>query len=109
MSIWTAHMRRLILAFCFCLLPLSVHAAAMPACSTLGNALMWDSTSGFTCQSSPQVPSTVVGSLPTCNAGAAGKIYLVTDALTPVALAAAVGNGAVVVSVVCTGSAWLVQ
>ncbi len=49
-----------------------------------------------------------VATLPTCNAANRGLHYLVTDALTPVVLAAVVGGGAVVVPVVCNGSTWIV-
>jgi hypothetical protein len=55
-----------------------------------------------------QIPSTVVGSLGTCDAGATGQVKFVTDALLPVALATVGGGGAVKVPVVCTGSAWIV-
>ena len=58
--------------------------------------------------SSGKIPLTVVGSLPTCNAGTEGTIYGVTDALTPVALATAVGGGAIHTLVYCNGTAWIV-
>lgn len=54
------------------------------------------------------VPSAVVSGLPTCNAAARGTIYMVTDALAPVALATVAGSGAVVVLVACNGAAWIV-
>lgn len=54
-------------------------------------------------------PSTTVASLPTCNAGAAGTMYMVTNALVPVALATVAGGGAVTVGVTCSGTAWIVQ
>lgn len=56
----------------------------------------------------PRAPSTTVAGLPTCNAAAQGTFYLVTDALTPVALAAPTGGGAVVVPTVCNGTAWII-
>jgi hypothetical protein len=56
-----------------------------------------------------KLPTTTVASLPTCNAGALGTKYAVTDALTPVALASVVGGGAVVLSVFCNGTAWVVN
>lgn len=59
-------------------------------------------------QLSPVRPSTTVSALPTCNAAARGQMYVVTDALTPVALSAVTGGGAVVVPVICNGSSWIV-
>jgi hypothetical protein len=56
-----------------------------------------------------KLPTTTMASLPTCNAGALGTKYAVTDALTPVALASVVGGGAVVLSVFCNGTAWVVN
>lgn len=55
----------------------------------------------------PRVPRTVVGSLPTCNAGAEGTIYGATDLLTPTFLATAVGGGAVRGPVYCNGTNWV--
>ena len=49
-----------------------------------------------------------VAALPTCNAAVKGTQYMVTDALTPVALASVVGGGAVNVPVTCNGTAWIV-
>jgi hypothetical protein len=56
----------------------------------------------------PVAPLTVVGSLPSCAAGTKGAIYMVTDALTPVALSTVVGGGAINVLVVCNGTNWIV-
>ena len=53
-------------------------------------------------------PVTTVASLPAASAALRGVRYLVTDALVPVALAAVAGGGAVVVGVMCNGSAWIV-
>lgn len=47
-----------------------------------------------------------VSTLPTCNAGAAYTITVVSDALLPAALATVAGGGAVKVAVMCDGSAW---
>lgn len=55
----------------------------------------------------PKLLSSVVASLPTCNAGAAGVMYLATDLLTPTALGIAVGGGAVIAPVVCNGTNWV--
>jgi len=49
----------------------------------------------------------VVGSLPTCNAGAEGAHYGATDLLTPTFLTVAVGGGTVHGSVYCNGTAWV--
>jgi hypothetical protein len=62
----------------------------------------------ITSSSSGKIPLTVVGSLPTCNAGTEGTLYGVTDALTPVALATAVGGGAIHTLVYCNGTNWIV-
>lgn len=56
----------------------------------------------------PVAPLATVAALPTCSAGNKGAIYMVTDALTPVALATVVGGGAVSVLVACNGSNWIV-
>lgn len=49
-----------------------------------------------------------VSTLPTCNAGAAYTITVVSDALLPAALATVAGGGAVKVAVMCDGSLWKV-
>jgi hypothetical protein len=54
------------------------------------------------------VPKTVVGSLPVCAAGTEGLMYGVTDALTPVALSAVTGGGAIHALVYCNGTSWIV-
>jgi hypothetical protein len=61
-----------------------------------------------TTSTSGKVPTSVVGSLPTCNAAAEGMIYGVTDALTPVALSAVTGGGAIHTLVYCNGTSWIV-
>lgn len=76
-------------------------------CGLLNAANTWAGLQTFSV--GPKLPSSIVGSLPTCDAGAAGRLYLATDALGPVALAAVVGGGAVVVTVFCNGSAWIVS
>jgi hypothetical protein len=60
---------------------------------------------------SPGIPQTVgstVAALPACTAALEGTIRFVTDALTPAALATAVGGGAVHVAVMCLNTAWVV-
>jgi anti-sigma-K factor RskA len=55
------------------------------------------------------VPAITVASLPTCNAGSNGLIYKITDALTPIVAAVAVGGGAVSVLVHCqSGTGWVI-
>lgn len=51
--------------------------------------------------------TTVVGSLPTCNAAESGAKLVVTDALAPTYLTAVVGGGAIVSPVLCNGAAWV--
>lgn len=53
-------------------------------------------------------PKSVIGSLPTCNAGLEGAHYGVTDALVPVALAIVAAGGAVHINVYCNGTNWIV-
>jgi len=53
-----------------------------------------------------QLPTSTVAQLPTCDVSHAGNIRVVTDATTPTYNGALVGGGAVVVTVLCTGSAW---
>lgn len=57
----------------------------------------------------PQAVSTTVASLPSCTTALRGSLYIVTDSLLPVALATVAGGGAVVVPVVCNGTAWIVS
>jgi hypothetical protein len=54
------------------------------------------------------VPRVTVANLPACAAGTEGLIYGITDALTPVALSAATGGGAVHTLVYCNGTSWIV-
>lgn len=51
--------------------------------------------------------SFVVGSLPTCNGGSAGVLYMATDLLTPTALGIAIGGGAIIAPVLCNGTNWI--
>lgn len=57
----------------------------------------------------PVRQTATVSTLPTCNAGAKGAMYLVTDSLLPAALATVSGGGAVVVGVMCNGTNWIVN
>lgn len=77
------------------------------SCTLTGQVVMYNG-SALVC-SAPTRPTKTVSTLPTCNSGAAGAMYIVTDALTPVGLAAPTGGGAVVVGVTCNGSAYIVQ
>lgn len=61
----------------------------------------------FVSGSAIKLVASVVGSLPTCNGGAQGLMYLATDLLTPTALGVAVGGGAVIAPVVCNGTNWV--
>jgi hypothetical protein len=58
-------------------------------------------------------PAATVGSggsqLPTCNAAAKGQMYIVSDALSPIAIATVVGGGGITIGVTCNGSNWIVQ
>jgi hypothetical protein len=83
---------RLALAAAICL-PLLAHAQSMGVSSNAA---------------SPVRPSTTVGALPVCNAGSRGAMYIVTDALVPVALATIAAGGAAVAPVICNGTVWIV-
>jgi hypothetical protein len=65
-------------------------------------------TTGFICTTAARQVKTVA-TLPTCNSAARGLMYIVTDALTPVALAAVSAGGAVVIGVTCNGTNWIIQ
>lgn len=54
-------------------------------------------------------PVVAVAGLPACNAASKGALYMVTDALAPVALATVAAAGAVSVGVTCDGTNWIVQ
>lgn len=55
------------------------------------------------------VLGTTVASLPTCNAAAKGRQFVISDATTPAWNATVVGGGAVVVVVFCNGTNWVVE
>lgn len=76
-------------------------------CTVAGEAYQY-SGSAMTC-STPLRPSTTVASLPTCDAAARGKMFIVTNALLPASLAIVAAGGAVVVGVTCNGTNWIVQ
>jgi hypothetical protein len=80
-------------------------------CTAAGQALQYNGTV-LTC-TAPTRPIATVGAggsqLPTCNTGTKGAMYIVTDALTPVAIATVVGGGAVSIGVTCNGANWIVQ
>lgn len=56
-----------------------------------------------------QLPSAPIASLPACNVGNQGLMYIVTDALLPAVLSVVVAGGAVRVAVICNGSNWIVS
>lgn len=76
-------------------------------CSVAGQSFSYNG-SVMAC-AAPQRPTTVVGSLPTCNSGTKGAMYFVTDTLLPAALAIVAAGGAVQVGVTCNGTNWIVQ
>jgi hypothetical protein len=76
-------------------------------CTATGQGLVYNGAS-IICQAA-QRPSVTVSGLPTCNAAAQGLMYMVTDALAPVALAAVASGGAVKIGVTCNGASWIVQ
>lgn len=80
----------------------AAHAANQYVTSTLGTAA--DGTTTLIIR-----PTATVATLPTCNTAARGTMFVVTDALTPVSLAAVTGGGAVVMGVMCNGTSYLVQ
>lgn len=56
-----------------------------------------------------KAPSSTVSTLPACTSSLQGVRFVVTDALTPVALANVTGGGAVVVGVICNGTTWIIN
>jgi len=76
-------------------------------CTAAGQVLSYDGTN-LVCQA-PTRPSVAIGSLPTCNSAATGKMYFVTDALLPTSLAIVAAGGAVKIGVTCNGTNWIVQ
>lgn len=66
-------------------------------------------TGGTVSGAAVTLPSSTVSGLPTCNAGATGRLALVTDALLPAILSTVAGSGAVKVQVLCNGSNWIVS
>jgi hypothetical protein len=76
-------------------------------CTASGQAIQYTG-SALGC-AAPTRPTVTVSGLPTCNTGAQGQMYFVTDALAPVALAAIASGGSVKVGVTCNGTSWIVQ
>jgi len=80
-------------------------------CTNSGQAIQYNGST-LAC-TAPTRPLATVGAggsqLPTCNSGTKGAMYIVTDALTPVAIATVVGGGAVSIGVTCNGANWIVQ
>jgi hypothetical protein len=54
-------------------------------------------------------PLSTASGLPSCGSSSKGALYMVTNALTPVALSTVVGGGAVAVLVACDGTNWIVS
>lgn len=66
-----------------------------------------DLASSLTMVAAPfKLASTVVGSLPTCNAGAAGELFYVTDALTPAYNVTLTGGSSGKAIAMCDGTNW---
>ena len=95
----------------------SFAAGSVPAvntdmgCTTAGQALQYNGTV-LACTASTRPLATVGaggGQLPTCNSTTKGAMYMVTDALVPVAIATVAGGGAVSIGVTCDGANWIVQ
>lgn len=63
---------------------------------------------GFTCGPAQRKTATIA-TLPTCNSGSQGQMFIVTDALLPASLATVASGGAVKVGVMCNGTNWIVQ
>jgi hypothetical protein len=80
-------------------------------CTVAGQAVQYNGST-LVC-AAPTRPLATVGAggsqLPTCNSGTKGQMYMVTDALTPVAIATVVGGGAVSIGVTCNGTNWVVE
>lgn len=80
-------------------------------CTIAGQTLQYNGTA-LAC-AAPTRPLATVGAgggqLPTCNSTTKGAMYIVTDALTPVAIATVIGGGAVSIGVTCNGANWIVQ
>jgi hypothetical protein len=55
-----------------------------------------------------QAPTSTIGALPACSTSLRGRIFIVTDALVPAALATVAAGGAVTVGVICNGTNWIV-
>jgi hypothetical protein len=80
-------------------------------CTIAGQSVQYNGST-LAC-AAPTRPLATIGAggsqLPTCNSTTKGAMYIVTDALTPVAIATAVGGGAVSIGVTCNGTNWIVQ
>lgn len=68
---------------------------------------------GYSFPLTPTRPAATIGAggsqLPACSAATKGTMYIVSDALTPVAIATAVGGGVVSIGVTCNGTNWIVE
>ena len=80
-------------------------------CTASGQALQYNG-SALVCAAPTRPLATIAAGgsqLPACNSGTKGAMYVVTDALTPVAIATVVGGGGVSIGVTCNGTNWIVQ
>lgn len=92
-------------AFCF---PAYAGPSVPSGCTTANATIVYNGDNGMSC-GSPSRPIVAVSGLPSCATATKGAMYLVTDALVPVALNTVAGSGAVVIGVTCNGTNWIVQ
>jgi hypothetical protein len=85
--------------------PTASWSASSTTCNN-GDSVIFDVSVGC---GTPQRSVTTIGSLPSCTSALRGKMYIVTDALLPTALANVAAGGAVVIGVMCNGVNWVVQ
>ena len=76
-------------------------------CTLAGHVMAWNGTA-IVCIP-PTRPAGTVSGIPACAAGTQGQMFIVTDALTPVALAVVVAGGSAKTGVLCNGTNWIVQ
>lgn len=96
-------MLRYLLAVIGSLIVSTCYAANVTCTQTGQSAILCDQAQ------TSQAQTTTVAGLPTCNSGSRGQSYIVTDSLTPIALATVVAGGAVVIRATCDGAAWKVM
>lgn len=76
-------------------------------CTASGQTVQYNGTV-MSCGAIMRVVTTV-GVLPVCTTSLRGTMYMVTDALAPVAMATVAAGGAIVTGVMCNGTNWIVQ